>query len=584
MASKIRTTVFHPAILCAIALTVCVIAAHPVLEMGLNDDWSYIWIARTLANTGHIVYNGWATPMLGWQLYLGALSIKLFGFTFTAVRSSMLLVSLSTAVLLQRLFTRLGIAEGDATVATLTLVLSPLFLPLAFSFMSDVPGFFSILLCCYLCVRAVQASEDSSALIWLAIAAASNVAAGTSRQFAWLGALVMVPCAAWYMRRRRGALLTGAASWILSFLAILLLVHWFTHQPYSISDKFSFGSTDRASLVQRVIGIVRNSFAICLLLLPVLIAFAVKFPLGNARARRQVSAAGVLIVLATIILAAADLVFAHKHESLRWLTPFSNNYVTARGLIDIPSVLGQRPDVVPPSLRIVLIALICAALAGLLLCLWNTRQPRAPLTLQLPVQGKLPWSAVLILLGPYALAYIGMLVIRDQIYDRYLLPVLFVLLVLLVRFYEERVASRLPPASLLLIVLFAAFGVAGMHDLYAINRARLAAAEEVRSAGVPRREIRAGFEYDSWTQLEETGYVNDSRLISPRGAYQPRAVADVSDPCVFWFGEHLTALTPRYGLAYEQTPCFKQASFPPVPYTTWLPPRRHAIYIETLLP
>lgn len=54
--------------------------------MSLNDDWSYIWSARLLAETGHIQYNGWATAMLGWQLYLGALFIKIFGFSFSIVR------------------------------------------------------------------------------------------------------------------------------------------------------------------------------------------------------------------------------------------------------------------------------------------------------------------------------------------------------------------------------------------------------------------------------------------------------------------------------------------------------------------
>ena len=119
----------RPALLCAFVLLVCAFATFPFAEVGLTDDWSYVQSARVLAQTGHIVYNGWATAMLGWQLYLGALFVKLFGTSFTAVRASTLLVALITAFLMQRTFVRAGINSRNATIGTLALVLSPLFLP-----------------------------------------------------------------------------------------------------------------------------------------------------------------------------------------------------------------------------------------------------------------------------------------------------------------------------------------------------------------------------------------------------------------------------------------------------------------------
>ncbi len=45
-----------------------VLAAWPVAEMGFVDDWSYVKMAFVFARTGHIVYNGWATAMLGWAI------------------------------------------------------------------------------------------------------------------------------------------------------------------------------------------------------------------------------------------------------------------------------------------------------------------------------------------------------------------------------------------------------------------------------------------------------------------------------------------------------------------------------------
>jgi hypothetical protein len=115
-----------PVVFCALAILICEFVARPYANMGICDDGPYFLMARTLATTGHIAYNGWGTAMLGWQLYIGAAFIKLFGPSFTAVRGSTLLVSLATAFLLQRTFVRSGVTERNATLATLALVVTPL--------------------------------------------------------------------------------------------------------------------------------------------------------------------------------------------------------------------------------------------------------------------------------------------------------------------------------------------------------------------------------------------------------------------------------------------------------------------------
>src|SRR6266496_3749526 len=122
MTSKSRIS----ALLCALVLLLCSVATYPVAEIGMNDDWSYLKSAQVLAQTDRIVYNGWAAPMLGWQLFLGALFAKLFGSSFTAIRASTLLVALATTFLLQRTFVRAGVSSRNATIGTLTLALSPL--------------------------------------------------------------------------------------------------------------------------------------------------------------------------------------------------------------------------------------------------------------------------------------------------------------------------------------------------------------------------------------------------------------------------------------------------------------------------
>jgi hypothetical protein len=132
-----------------------VLASWPFAEMGFVDDWSYVKTAFVFARTGHLVYNGWATAMLGWVIPWAALFIKLFGFSFTVVRLSTLPLSMASVYLLHASLVRFGITPRNAIVGALTLGLFPLFLPLASSYTTDVPGLLCILLCPYLCQRAL---------------------------------------------------------------------------------------------------------------------------------------------------------------------------------------------------------------------------------------------------------------------------------------------------------------------------------------------------------------------------------------------------------------------------------------------
>lgn len=119
-----------PALVCSFAVLLCELIARPYANMGICDDGPYILMARTLATTGHIVYNGWAAPMMTFQIYLAAAFIKLFGFSYTTVRMSTLLVAMALAFALQRTLVRANINERNATIGTLALVLSPPYLEL----------------------------------------------------------------------------------------------------------------------------------------------------------------------------------------------------------------------------------------------------------------------------------------------------------------------------------------------------------------------------------------------------------------------------------------------------------------------
>ncbi|SEB75166.1 ArnT family glycosyltransferase [Terriglobus roseus] len=555
--------------LCILPVLLSVLAAAPFAEMGVHDDWSYIYSAKIFAETGHIAYNGWAAFPLGWLLFAGALFIRVFGFSFTTVRSVDVIIGCLSVPLVHALFRRLGLSRRTSVAATLTLVLCPLFLALTASFMSDIPSLFCMLLCLYGCVRAMQARTDRAACAWLMTAAIGNLAGGTVRQIAWLGVLTMVPATAFFLRRRRGVFATGMAAFALSVLMIAAILHWFNHQPYVAIEPLLPTEFSRRGLWLIVKVGFRAACTMVLVLSPLLFALAMGYPIRDRRARRALLA--ILSVIALVIV-----LLSSRHGGVRWLTMLTGDYLSAKGILDLPWFYVPAPDVLPRWVQALFTAFAFSTAATCLL-LWS-REKRDWRHVRTAIRGPL-----FFLLGPFTAAYLLLVMTRAAVFDRYFLPVLFVLILLLLRWMERRRDQPISVAWVLPLVALTAYGVAGMHDLFALTRARLMAADELRSAGVPRTAFQAGFEYDAWTQLEKTGHVNEPRMRTPAGAYQPwTKPANVSDECVLWFSNYTPSIHPEYVLSNRPGTCYPVADMPPVHYRTWFAPREHTIYIERL--
>ncbi len=146
------------AALVALVTVVAVLAAWPFADMPFNDDASYAMTVRQLARTGHLTYNGWATAASIAHAVYGAIWVRLAGpFSFDLLRVSTLPLAAGAVALCHLIGRRAGLRPPFAALAALTLGLSPLFVPLAGSFMTDVPGLFYTLLSLYALARAADA-------------------------------------------------------------------------------------------------------------------------------------------------------------------------------------------------------------------------------------------------------------------------------------------------------------------------------------------------------------------------------------------------------------------------------------------
>jgi 4-amino-4-deoxy-L-arabinose transferase-like glycosyltransferase len=550
-----------PALFCAFAVLVCALLSYPYANMGISDDGPYILMAQHLATTGHVVYNGWAAPMLIWQLYLAAAFVKLFGFSFTTVRSCTLFTSVALAFLLQRTLVRANISERNATLGTLAFVLSPLYLMLSVTFMTDITGLFAIVFCLYGCLRALQSSTSHAAIGWLCLAIATNALCGTSRQIAWLGVLVMVPSTLWLLRSQRRVLLAGAAATLTGALFILCCMLWLSHQPYIQPEPLLPHpySADRAFWQ-----LIHFFMDFPFLLLPVVALF-----LPRIRRCRPV----VLAILA--ILFAGYLVIAlqpqHRH-GIFMLEPSMDDGVEMSGVLIAPFMQGSPPLFLHRGLRALLTIVSFGGLFGLISCFFLPSLQLSPAANPLSAISRKQLGVLII---PYAIVYSLLLVPRagsDMLFDRYSLGLLIVALLCLVRYYQNRIQPRLPLAGFLLVGVVAIAGIALTHNMFALARGRLALAAELRAHGIPDTSVDNGWEYNLLVELEHSNYINNSRIVLPAHAYVP--IPPPAGPCRMFYYDKTPHIHPHYGVSFAPNACYGPAPFAPVHYSRW-PYRTH---------
>lgn len=165
------------------------LAAGPVGDFPLNDDWAYGLPVRGLVETGRLRFTDWQSMPLVTQVYWGGLFAWPAGFSFTALRLSTLVLGGATGIGVHFLLRRCGARPGVAALGGAALLASPIHLTLSHTFMTDIPFLAFAVWSVVLLMRGVD--DDSIAAFAAGVLLA--VAATLVRQIGMGIALAFVP-------------------------------------------------------------------------------------------------------------------------------------------------------------------------------------------------------------------------------------------------------------------------------------------------------------------------------------------------------------------------------------------------------
>jgi 4-amino-4-deoxy-L-arabinose transferase-like glycosyltransferase len=462
---------------------VAVLLVNPAGDFPLNDDFSFGRSVFNLVPGGQLRLDDWLSMPLLSQLFWGAGFCQVFGFSFTVLRISTLILGFAAVAAMYFLCRDLGQRRSIATLAALVVAFNPLFFSLSFTFMTDVPFLAFLILTTLFWGRALRGGHNWN--LWAG--AAFAVAAIFVRQ---LGLMLPVAFLAARLCQKGGRFRNVAVAAAPLAVATVLYLAFLRWLESGQGLPATFGGFAKLfsrvgepgfyfSLLQRP-GVLLLYFGI--FLLPV--SLAIRRPHISGRWMKAVIWVALAVFLAGAVAA---------WPKLPWGNVLYNFGLGPKLLKDGQFFFNVRP--VLSATILTGIKLICFA-GGALLLIRGIPQ----------VIGKLKPGALrkpeAVFATTNLLLYGGFLLLDKYFFDRYFLPLLpFVLLLILPARAQKAIPQRLPLriAAIAVAASLAIFSVMATHDYLAWNRARWAALHYLTvEKNISPSRIDGGFEFNGW--------------------------------------------------------------------------------------
>lgn len=460
-------------LLLAAVFTIPLAALRPLQNIPFADDWTYAWPVENLLESGTLRILDWSTSINVAQVLWGALFSLPFGFSFTALRLSTWVLSVAALAGLYLLLREMNVSPRHSILGVLALLLSPWYLLLSFSFMTDVPAMAFMIWALYFLCRAIESPRGG----WILAGAGCSILAIATRLTGLVIPLAVLAVALSHWRTRRPRLPFTIAAGVIPLVFGGLLLYWHSHHiEYRADLTWIEGSPagrtrnlEFALLDLPFYSLITAAYifpSLGALLLPIAAACA-----ASSHVRKILAAGAVLLLLFAIGYAVGVLTPAHY--GLTWLweeLDGSRRFVAAADYPAAPPgwnmaagwaglaafCLAAGPAMSAPALvrpKAVLLRWTLAAQAGMsaLLWLWNVRY----------VTAFVPGMLVLILAAA---------------------PV------------------RRPRLALALIVGMGSLAVGLVHDELQYNTAMWKGADLLLERGAPIPRINGGYVVNGWLQ------------------------------------------------------------------------------------
>jgi hypothetical protein len=465
------------------------------LGIARADDWSYLRTSFHFAETGALVLNGWVHMNFIGQALMSAPLFKIFD---SNILSAQLIVGACGVALLWFSYSlsRFLLSPGLSFAVMFVVGINPIFGGLSPTFMTDVPSAAFQTAALYFAVKSLQ-KECRHRYVTFALSAVLAFAAFTIREY---GILVLIPATVLFLiqfGRKRSTQISVAALFGLVLVSSVALYAWRRSLPNGVANQ----GMNLEMWLPIASGLI---LALGFLIIPFTLGFTGMNYWAYVVQRRKL-----LVVSGAASVAVAFLA--------QWT--FIGNVIAPFGstLTSVGDGVATFPLVIDRLIRIASIlsvfVLISLFLIGLLKLRKKGNQGRFR---QIPLTQE--WATIWLLLlyvavvsGTYLVAstFLG-----APLYDRYMLPLLAPIGVLLLVFIKEHkfLSNRLfGSATIPVFAVYSAISIIFVDTAVLVDGARWSVAERAsREAGIERRFIDGG---DPWFRFYQDSVGIPGRMI-----------------------------------------------------------------------
>jgi 4-amino-4-deoxy-L-arabinose transferase-like glycosyltransferase len=471
----------------------------------LNDDWVYGWPIKVWLESSRFEILSWTGVSLIGHVFWGFLFCSVFGFSFTVLRISMLLLGLAGVLTTYHVLTLARASRSVAFLAALTLAFNPLYYELSFTFMTDVSFLAFVLVTLVLLFNFLENGR-------LSLLIGATVAAAFSTLIRDVG--VLLPAVFGLVLVMRNGLdrrtLVRAPVPLVFSLGAYLLYRYFV--ATAVGSPSIYDAKIRAILSIFHSGVegllsVFDRFHCSVMYLGLFLAPFIVVTWGQLwRAydpRRKWWWGGIAV--------SSAILFSWRMLALGKMMPLSKNVLfdfglgppTLRdvGLLHLPNYY-RAPQLLWFGITVVALVGACVALSFFMVALYEGIRTRV-------WKAKSLANTQFVLVVGVVIGYLG-LVVLSGLFDRYVIFLVpFCLLAMhLWTSIHGRESGRTPAAvPVILIVLSAVFAVGATHDYLSWNRERWVALDHLTKEGyVSPQRIDGGVEFNGWL-LYDKDYV-----------------------------------------------------------------------------
>ncbi|WP_237274905.1 glycosyltransferase family 39 protein [Tenacibaculum ovolyticum] len=459
-----------------------ILIINPLGDFPLNDDWCYGKSVKTLYENGYLKIYNWGEMTLVGHVYWGYFFTKIFGFSFTVLRFSTLIMGFATILGVYELFKLSKLPRWMALFSTLLCVMNPIFLSLSFSFMTDIP------FCCltiwgfYFFSKAIIDDTDKS-LYWAIFFCCW---AFLIRQLAWVFPVVWLITVLYLKKKDKKNLIRA-----LTPLLVLIIFSFFFSYIMEVNEILQERYNSKFKLlIEKIISLDKIIFLtifgyllksltyLGFLLAPIHLFYFKRFTFKGYK---------ISAIMYTLIVTALLLVTGNAIPSLDniWIdfgigpTLLSDYYgdVKSTPYIKAPSLFWQIVTTIGVFSSVTLVLHAKKMVTSIFL-----KKNISPLVV-------LSFVFFIVYLSPFLVV---------GLYDRYLLPLFPIIIVFLGANYKQKPTRIFKSISLTFLGLLSIFSVLATHDYLSWNRVRWKIVDELVAKEVPKNHIHGGGEYTAW--------------------------------------------------------------------------------------